>query len=145
MSYQEFLNLVENRFGDWNVMRKGMSHQQLQQLLKAMGLKAHGRVPSREELASLVRERGAVLGSVVWFDKDVSEISSLQAVRHRHEHAIVVKDVDASGRNFTVFDSLYDHELHYKAEELGLQQLIVWTVEPEGQDSSAKLDAFLSR
>jgi hypothetical protein len=43
-----------------------------------------------------------------------------------------------------VVDSLYDHALRYRPDELSLQGLVVLSVAPDGPESGARMESFLS-
>ena len=87
---------------------------------------------------------GPLLGCLRWYDEDVSRISILLALRHQHQHAVIIKERLAGGREYVVQDTMYDRELRYRVEELLIQELIVWTLEPSGPDAAARLERFLS-
>lgn len=95
LPYEQFLHRVETVLGAWAV-RRGATHVQYQRLLARMGLhERQHEVHAEDELATLLREQGALLARVCWWEEDT-----------RHEQTIVLVGVegDAPGRRFVAVD-----------------------------------------
>lgn len=132
MSYDAFLARVEALFPDKDIRDKGLSFEDFPKLLDKFGLQVRRHLVSQKELESLLKERGAVIAGLAWFDKDVTQAEPWEALSHWRQHAVVITSASGRGktREFVVRDSLLPHETRYTLTELDLLQFVVYSIEP---------------
>ncbi len=133
MTYDGFLARVEKEFPERDIRGQGLSFELFWVLMERLGLKAETRVLSEGQLAALLTAKGSVLGGIGFFDRDTSQLSSLDALRYWNQHALVLKAVSGKpgSRLFTVDDSALAYETRYTQAELDILQLLVYTVEAD--------------
>lgn len=130
-TYDEFLAAMIAEFPEHDIKTNGLGFQEFRSWLAARQLKAVVRVVNEDELATLLAEQGPLMGAIGWFDQDVAELRPTQALRHFHQHAILVMAATGvSGqRLFAVHDPLLSYESSYLMTEFDLLQLFVYVLE----------------
>jgi hypothetical protein len=147
ISYDEFLKKVEAEFPGKDFGREDLTFDEYPKLLERMGFQTRQFIVTREDLEDLLECHHAVIAGLAWFDEDVSEMEAEEARDHWTKHFAIIKGFQGSpeAREFEVWDPLKPYETRYMMTELGLLQLLVFTVEPLEADSGEILRHFITQ
>ncbi len=144
MSYEAFLSRVEIMFPEKDVKGDGLGPEEFDTLLSRLGLSRSAHITSENQLKALLDEHGSVIAAAGWFDKDVEGIDIIQALKHWHQHAMIITGYeDAEGETlFKVRDSLVPSLVRYTKTELDLMTFTVFVVEAD-KSTPARIEEFL--